>query len=78
MSSYAESGDAAALKAHAQKTAPIVQRHFEHAQQGCGWHKASARRRVRNGLEIVSQLGHLGKLSLTTASLRDLTSPTLI
>ncbi|RWO03810.1 MAG: DUF4142 domain-containing protein [Mesorhizobium sp.] len=33
MSSYAESGDAAALKAHAQKTAPIVQRHFEHAQQ---------------------------------------------
>jgi putative membrane protein len=33
MSSYAESGDAAALKAHAQKTAPIIQRHFEHAQQ---------------------------------------------
>ncbi|WP_287292583.1 DUF4142 domain-containing protein [Mesorhizobium sp.] len=33
MTSYAESGDAAALKAHAQKSAPIVQKHFEHAQQ---------------------------------------------
>jgi putative membrane protein len=33
MTSYAESGDAAALKAHAQKTAPIIQMHYEHAQQ---------------------------------------------
>lgn len=33
MTSYAESGDGAALKAHAQKTAPIIQMHFEHAQK---------------------------------------------
>ena len=33
MTSYAESGDAAAMKAHAQKTAPIIQMHYEHAQQ---------------------------------------------
>lgn len=34
------------------------------------------RRLQGGGYETV--LGHLGKLSLTTASLRDLTSPTLI
>lgn len=33
MTTFAEAGDAAALKAHAQKTAPIIQMHFEHAQQ---------------------------------------------
>jgi hypothetical protein len=33
MISYAENGDAAALKAHAKKTAPIIQMHYEHAQQ---------------------------------------------
>jgi putative membrane protein len=33
MTNYAKDGDAAALKAHAQKTAPIVQMHLEHVEQ---------------------------------------------
>ena len=33
MQSYAEGGDNEALKAHAQKTLPVVQMHYEHAQQ---------------------------------------------
>lgn len=32
MTSYAEGGDSAALKSHAQKTAPIIQTHLEHVQ----------------------------------------------
>ncbi|MFU0504861.1 DUF4142 domain-containing protein [Pseudaminobacter sp. NGMCC 1.201702] len=33
MTSFAENGDSAALKAHAAKTAPIIQMHLEHAQK---------------------------------------------
>ncbi len=33
MQSYAENGDGAALKAHAQKTAPIIQMHLEHVEK---------------------------------------------
>ncbi|MBZ9936976.1 DUF4142 domain-containing protein [Mesorhizobium sp. BR1-1-16] len=33
MMSYAQTGEAPALKAHAQKTAPIIQMHLQHAQQ---------------------------------------------
>jgi putative membrane protein len=33
MKSYSEGGDNEALKAHATKTLPVVQMHYEHAQQ---------------------------------------------
>ena len=33
MTDYAENGEDGALKAHAQKTAPIIQTHLEHVQQ---------------------------------------------
>jgi putative membrane protein len=33
MTSYAQGGDGKALKAHAQKTAPVIQMHLEHVQQ---------------------------------------------
>jgi putative membrane protein len=33
MTSYAEAGDSAALKAHAEKTAPVIQMHLEHVQK---------------------------------------------
>jgi len=33
MEGYAESGDNEALKAHAQKTAPIIERHAEHVKE---------------------------------------------
>ncbi len=33
MEGYAENGDEEALKAHAAKTAPVIQQHYEHAQQ---------------------------------------------
>ena len=33
MQSYAETGDNEALRAHAQKSVPIIQAHFEHAQK---------------------------------------------
>ena len=33
MQSYAESGDNEALRAHAEKTLPVIQAHFEHAQK---------------------------------------------
>jgi putative membrane protein len=33
MTAYAEGGDSPALKAHAQKTAPVIQMHFEHVQK---------------------------------------------
>ncbi len=33
MTSYAEGGDSEALKAHAEKTAPVIQTHLDHVQQ---------------------------------------------
>lgn len=33
MEGYAENGDEEALKAHAQKTAPVIERHAEHVKQ---------------------------------------------
>lgn len=33
MTTFAQNGDSAALKAHAAKTAPIIQMHLEHAQK---------------------------------------------
>ena len=33
MTNFAETGDAPALKAHAQKTAPVVQMHLEHVEK---------------------------------------------
>jgi putative membrane protein len=33
MTAYAEGGDSPALKAHAHKTAPVIQMHFEHVQK---------------------------------------------
>lgn len=33
MQSYADTGDGAALKAHAAKTAPVIQMHHEHVQK---------------------------------------------
>ncbi len=33
MTDYAENGEEGALKAHAEKTAPIIQQHLEHVQQ---------------------------------------------
>jgi putative membrane protein len=33
MTGFAKDGEAAALKAHAQKTAPVVQTHLEHVEQ---------------------------------------------
>lgn len=33
MNSYAQGGDGPALKAHAEKTAPVIQMHLDHAKQ---------------------------------------------
>jgi putative membrane protein len=33
MTSYAEAGDSPALRAHAEKTAPVIQMHLQHVQQ---------------------------------------------